>query len=127
MQDQEAQGPDLELRVSSHRRRFTVAYKLRILEEAERSAAGQVGALLRREGLYSSHLTLWRRQRAAGRLVAGAARKQSAADRELRRALAHEKRDNQRLRQRLERAEIIIAVQKKLSALLQVDLPRVEP
>lgn len=110
--------------MSSHRRRFTVGYKLRILDEAERCEPGQVGALLRREGLYSSHLTLWRRQRSAGRLVAGGARKQSAVERELRRELAGEKRENERLRQRLERAETIIAVQKKLSALLQVDLPR---
>jgi transposase len=118
-------GPDPELRVTSHRRRFTVGYKLRILDEAERCEPGQVGALLRREGLYSSHLTLWRRQRAAGRLVAGGGRKQSAVERELRRELARKKRENERLRQRLERAETIIVVQKKLSALLQVDLPRV--
>jgi len=72
--------------------------------------------LLRREGLYSSHLTLWRRQRAAGRLGPGGGRKQSAVERELRRELAREKRENECLRQRLERAETIIVVQKTLCA-----------
>jgi len=57
------------------RPRFTADYKLRILQEAERRAPGQVGALLRREGLYSSHLTTWRKQREAGSLAALGAKK----------------------------------------------------
>src|SRR5687767_12201719 len=54
----------------ARRRQFTVAYKLRILHEADHCALGQLGALLRREGLYSSHLGNWRRQRAEGTLAA---------------------------------------------------------
>lgn len=64
-------GSDTELRPHTGRRRFTVAYKLRILEQAEACAPGELGAPLRREGLYSSHLTKWRRQRAAGALRSG--------------------------------------------------------
>jgi transposase-like protein len=65
--------PDPEVPERARRRQFTGAYKLRILEEAAACCApGQVGALLRREGLYSSHLVDWRRQRAAGTLAAHA-------------------------------------------------------
>ena len=119
--------PDPELRGSVRRRRFTAGYRARILEEADQCAPGQVGALLRREGLYSSHLTLWRRQRAAGDLQARGGRKAGAAERQLRRDLARVQREKETLQRRLERAETIIAVQKKLSTLLQMDLPRVEP
>ena len=59
---------DSEVVVPAKRRQFTVADKLRILEETDRCEAGQIGAVLRREGLYSSHLTKWRRQRAEGQL-----------------------------------------------------------
>ena len=63
--------PDPEVAPRVKRRTFTAAYKLRILQEADLcDQAGQIGALLRREGLYSSHLTTWRRQRAAGQLKA---------------------------------------------------------
>ncbi len=119
--------PDPELRGEVRRRRFTAGYKARIVEEADRCPPGQLGALLRREGLYSSHLTLWRRQRAAGQLAARGGHKAGAAERQLRRELARVQREKAVLQRRLERAEIIIAVQKKLSTLLQVDLPRVEP
>ena len=61
-------APDPEVRPKGGRRRFTTEYKLRILKEAEECGPGGVGALLRREGLYSSHLTVWRRQLAAGAL-----------------------------------------------------------
>jgi transposase-like protein len=64
--------PDSEVRPDGRRRTFTVEYKLRILAEADRSSeSGAIGALLRREGLYSSHLTDWRRQRNAGELRSG--------------------------------------------------------
>jgi transposase len=110
--------PDPEVPAKASRRRFTAAYKRRILEQAEQCAPGELGALLRREGLYSSHLTKWRAQRAAGRLQG---RKKTAGKAELDAALkrvAAVERENRRLRQRLERAETIISVQKKLSSLL---------
>jgi len=110
--------PDPEVPAKATRRRFTAAYKSRILEQAERCAPGELGALLRREGLYSSHLTKWRTQRAAGRLQG---RRKTAGKAELDAALkrvAAVERENRRLRQRLERAETIISVQKKLSSLL---------
>jgi transposase len=113
--------PDPEVPAKATRRRFTAAYKLRILEQAEQCAPGELGALLRREGLYSSHLTKWRAQRAAGRLQG---RKQTAGKVELDAALkrvAAVERENRRLRQRLERAETVISVQKKLSSLLGLD------
>ena len=59
---------DTEVAAKAQRRHFSAAYKLRILQEAERCSQGEIGALLRREGLYSSHLTTWRRQREAGQL-----------------------------------------------------------
>jgi len=116
-------GPDPEVRPKG-RRRFTAAFKLRILEQAERCAPGELGALLRREGLYSSHLTKWRQQRATGTLsVAG---KRAATPEDLRLALqqlAKVERENRRLRQQLDRAETIISVQKKLASLLQLGSP----
>lgn len=114
-------GPDPEVRPKG-RRRFTAAFKLRILEQAERCGAGELGALLRREGLYSSHLTQWRRQRAAGTLST-AGKQAGTPTEELRTALQQVvkvERENRRLRQQLDRAETIIAVQKKLSSLLQI-------
>jgi len=114
-------GASTELRPrAGGRRRFTAEYKLRILEAAAACAPGEVGALLRREGLYSSHLTKWRQQRAAGGL---GPRERAAQSAEAARHTARVERENRRLRQRLERAETIIAVQKKLCSLLQPSLP----
>ena len=113
------EGPDPELRPRAGRRRFTTAYKLRVLAEADRCAKGEIGTLLRREGLYSSHLTDWRRQREAGLLATGKGRAAGEVE-EARRALARAQRENRRLQERLARAETIISVQKKLSALLQL-------
>jgi len=110
------------------RRRFTVAYKLGILSQADRCGPGEVGILLRREGLYSSHLTKWRRQQATGALRTAGHKRAGAAE-ELRTALqqlAKAERENRQLRGRLERAETIISVQKKLSSLLQPGLLEVE-
>lgn len=120
-------APDPEVRPQAARRRFTAAYKQRILAEAGRCAPGELGALLRREGLYSSHLTKWRRQLATGALGSGG--KRPGRPDELRDALQHlakAERENRRLRQRLERAEIVIEVQKKLSSLLQTPPPEGE-
>ena len=99
------------------RRYFSAEYKRRILREADQcTQPGQVGALLRREGLYSSHLTSWRRQRERGNLGTQK-RGPSAADPAVK-EVERLRRENDRLRKRLEKAETIISVQKKLSDLL---------
>ena len=116
---------EVEVVGKAERRRFTAAYKRRVVQEADRCRKpGEVGALLRREGLYSSHLTAWRAARARGELAgAGAKRrgpKPTPAPREAKRILELE-RENRRLRARAERAEALVEVQKKLSALLHQD------
>ena len=107
--------PDPQVVPTAERRRFSVEYKLRILAEADRCTEyGQIGALLRREGLYSSHLTTWRRQRDQGTLGQKRGRKPDPQAAEIKRL----ERENELLRTRLERAEHIIDVQKKLAQLL---------
>lgn len=115
--------PDPQVSEKASRRRFSKAYKLRILKEADAcTKPGQIGALLRREGLYSSSLTAFRKQQAEGRLVerscehSSAQRKERAAERQRQaRLLAHLQKENQKLRTLLE-------VQKKLADLLGIDL-----
>ena len=107
------------------RRRFTAAYKLRILQEADQSAPGELGALLRREGLYTSHLTTWRRQREAGQLAALAPQKRGRKADPLAGELARLKRENVKLQARLARADLIIDAQKKLLVLLNQPIPDV--
>jgi transposase len=118
--------PDPEVVPQAKRRRFNAKYKLRILEEADAcSQPGEIGALLRREGLYSSYLTAWRRQRERGQLD-GLSPKKRGRKPSIDEALAKEmdalKRENQRLESRLQQAETIIEVQKKLSGLLGLTL-----
>jgi len=109
--------PETEVVARPKRRRFRAAYKLRILDEADRcTEPGAIGALLRREGLYSSNLTTWRRQRERGEPT-GAKRGRKPASNEAK-ELKQLQRENQRLKRKLERAETIIEVQKKLSQLL---------
>ena len=114
------QIPDPEVVPQAKRRQFSAQYKLRILEEADRcTERGQIGELLRREGLYSSYLSKWREQRARGQLQGLAPQKrgrpaQAGAATEL----ARLRQENKQLRTQLEQAEIIIDVQKKLSKLL---------
>jgi transposase-like protein len=106
----------------ARRRRFTGAYKLGILRQAEScTEPGELGALLRREGLYSSHLTKWRQQREAGALAGLTPKKRGRKARSvdpLAARVAELERENGRLRQKLQRAETIIEVQKKLSEVL---------
>jgi len=121
-----AGGGDPEVPEKAKRRQFDSAYKLRILEEADRSTeVGQLGELLRREGLYSSHLTLWRRQRDEGSL-AGLTPKRRGRKVKRKDPLAKEnaklRRENQRLTERLRQAETIIDVQKKVSEMLGIPL-----
>jgi len=128
--EQETQAPDPEVFPRAERRQYTGQYKLRILEEVEQcTERGQVGALLRREGLYSSHLSKWRRQRAEGQLQALSPQKRGRKAQEVGvEELARLERENERLRARLEQAEMIIDVQKKLSRLLglPVENPRID-
>ena len=115
-------GP--EVPEKAKRRRFEAAYKLRILAEAERClAAGQLGELLRLEGLYSSHLTTWRKQRDEGVLEALTPKKRGRRPRrQAPVALEKERleRENRRLAERLRQAETIIEVQKKVSEMLGI-------
>ena len=102
------------------RRRFTHEYKARILDEADRcTEPGQLGELLRREGLYSSHLTNWRRQREEGLSPKRRGRKPMPNKKE-RQELERLRRANKRLAERLRQAEMIIDVQKKVSEMLGI-------
>jgi transposase len=118
--------PDSEVRARAARRRFTAEYKLRIVREADAcTGAGELGALLRREGLYSSHLATWRRQRDAGALSALSPKKRgrpAPAASPLARRVAELEREKVRLERRLKQAETIIAVQKKISEVLGISL-----
>jgi transposase len=106
------------------RRRFTAEYKLRIVREADAAVAsgveGAVGALLRREGLYSSHLTEWRHLRDAGELAGLAPKKRGRKSHKnpLADELAKLQRENARLQRELHKANTVIDVQKKVAALL---------
>jgi transposase-like protein len=117
-----AEVPDPEVVPQAKRRRFSAAYKKRILEEVDRcTQPGEIGALLRREGLYSSHLSKWREQRERGQLQGLAPKKRgrkAATKSELETELRQLRQEQQRLQARLEQAETIIEVQKKLSQLL---------
>ena len=117
-----AMPPDPEVAATAKRRRFSGAEKRRILLEADRcTKPGEIGALLRREGIYSSMLATWRKQRGQAERAALAPQKRGpkpdAALAERRRVDQLE-RENARLRGKLERAQVIIDVQKKLCTLL---------
>lgn len=115
----EAEVPDPEVVPRAKRRQFSAQYKLRILTEADQcSQRGEIGALLRREGLYSSHLTTWRKQRDRGQLQGLSPKKRGRKPDPQAAELARLQRENERLKVRLEQAETIIEVQKKLSQML---------
>jgi transposase len=115
--------PDPEVPERATRRRFSADYKLAVLKEVDAATEpGAIGALLRREGLYSSHLVDWRRQRDAGALVAlGRPRGRPRPDPKDQ-EIARLRNDNERLRRRLGQAEKIIEVQGKVSELLGISL-----
>lgn len=101
------------------RRHFTVSYKLRILQEADAcTKPGQIGALLRREGLYFSNLSIWRRQSARGELNGLSPKNRGPQVDADAREIDRLKRENDRLKKKLDKAATIIEVQKKLSQLL---------
>lgn len=108
--------PDPEVVPRAARRQFSAAYKRRIVAEAEASTkSGEIGELLRREGLYSSHLTNWRRELAAGTL--GGKRRGRPAE-PLAAENAQLRQENERLRRELEKTQLIIDAQKKLAEVL---------
>ena len=120
------QVPNPEVEAKAVRRRFSAKYKRSVLEQADRcTGRGDIGALLRREGLYSSHLTSWRRQREEGALGGLAPRKRgrkpdpATAER---RVIAKLNKENERLRGQLKKAQTIIEVQKKLSEILEIPM-----
>ena len=117
------QQPDPEMVLRAKRRQFSASYKLRILQEAEAcEQAGQIGALLRREGLYSSQLSEWRRERQAGELQGLAAKARGRKRNEQAAESAALRRENEQLKARLAQAELIIAAQKKLAQALEQTL-----
>lgn len=107
------------------RRRFSVEEKRRILGAADACAPGTLGALLRREGIYSSLLAAWRAQRDCGDLDAGVLRKRASRKSEgqaLQRRNAELERENRKLNRRLQRAELILDIQKKAAGLMGIEL-----
>ena len=129
--DAPAGGPvlvvaDPEVPEKAQRRRFTAEYKLRTLEEADAcTEPGQIGELLRREGLYSSHLSKWRQQRREGTLRGLSPRKRGRkpqAKNPLAKKVTQLERENSVLQERLRQAEVIIDVQKKVSQVLGIPL-----
>ncbi len=126
---EERTAPSPEVLEKPVRRRFTVEYKARILAEADAcSEPRMLGELLRREGLYSSHLSIWRRQRDEG-VLAGLTPKRRGRKSKPKSPLTDEnerlRRENGRLKEKLRQAELIIDVQKKVSEMLSI--PRKSP
>ena len=118
-------APDPEVPEKKPRRRFTAAYKLRILQAAEQcQESGRIGVLLRKEGLYFPHLTTWRRQREEGSLQGFEPQKRGHRAKPQNPSAEHIaqlEKENQRLKQQLRKAEIIIEAQKKISEILGID------
>ena len=117
---------EVEVSAKVERRRFTADYKRKVLRQAEQcKESGQIGALLRREGLYWSNLSKWRKQRESGEL-AGLSVKRRGPQRREKNPIADRvkelERDNERLKRRAERAERIVELQKKISEILGIEL-----
>ena len=117
---------EVEVAAKPTRRRYTAEYKHRILREAETcTRQGELGALLRREGLYSSNLTVWRKQRERRELEGLSQKKRGPSSKEknpLAAKVATLERENRRLRARSERAEGLVELQKKVSEILGIEL-----
>ena len=115
--------PDPAVEAKPMRRRFTAEYKVRILREVERAKEpGEVGAILRREGLYSSHLTHWRQERDRVAKAALAARRRGPKPRVEDPRIKQLERENARLERKHRQAEIIIEFQKKLATALGISM-----
>jgi transposase-like protein len=121
---------ETEVSAKAKRRRFSAAEKLRILREADAcTKPGEQGALLRREGLYSSHLTEWRRARERGELDALSPKKRGRKAKEvdpLEKKIAELQRSLEKAEMRAKRAEALVELQKKVSELLGIQLPKAD-
>jgi transposase-like protein len=119
---------ETEVSSKARRRRFTAEYKRKILSEVDAcTKPGEIGALLRREGLYSSSLGEWRRARERGALAALTPRKRGPAPKvphPLERKVVEQAQEIARLQRRAERAEGLVELQKKVSELLGIQLPK---
>jgi transposase len=116
-------APDPEVSAKVQRRHFSVEYRLRIVKQADAcKKPGELGALLRREGLYSSLLTNWRRQREQGALVSLRARKRGPKPRPIDPRVKQLEAENARLQRKLQQADTIITVQKKVAEILGIPL-----
>ena len=128
--DRNGDDPDPEVADKATRRRFSTEYKRRIVGKADKcTKAGEVGALLRREGLYSSILSTWRKQYAAGELAGTGSVKRGpkAQQKEVRdKRIAELERETRRLQRKLAQAETIIGIQKKVATLLGIPLKSVD-
>jgi len=114
-----ADPPDPAVVERAKRRRFSAEYKLRILREADACRGdGDIGALLRREGLYSSHLVCWRKQRDEGLISRKRGRKANPS----RKRIKELESEVARLKKRLKRADLLLDIQKKASELLGIPL-----
>jgi transposase-like protein len=119
------QPQETEVVAKAKRRSFTVKYKRKIVREADAcKEPGEIGALLRREGLYSSHLTTWRREVEERELAALSPKKRGPKVDERDRKIANQAREIEQLKARAERAELIVEIQKKVSSILGVELPK---
>jgi transposase len=130
---QQQVAPETEVSAKARRRRYTAKYKLKILQKADAYAregrTGEISAMLRREGLYSSHLTAWRKARESGELAGLAPKKrgpkaQPPDPRD--RTIAEQEREIAKLTRRAERAEALVELQKKVSEILGIALPEPE-
>lgn len=116
---------DPEVVLRAKRRQFSAQEKQRILQEAEAcTEPGQVGALLRREGIYASHLSAWRREQKADQAQRLSAKQRGRPNDEARREVSQLRRENEQLKEQLAQAELIISAQKKLAQALEQTLSR---
>ena len=127
MMSLKAERLETEVSDKAKRRRFTAKYKLRILRQAAAcTERGELGALLRREGLYSSHLTSWRSQAERGELAGLTARRRGPKPKPVDprdKRIVQLERELKEMNRRAERAEALVEVQKKLSELLGIAIP----
>jgi transposase len=115
--------PNTEVVAKAKRKQFTVAEKQRILREVDAcQGSGEIGAMLRREGIYSSYLTTWRRQRDSGELQGMSSQKRGPKPNPDAIELAKLRREHERLKERMRQAELIIEVQKKVALMLGANL-----
>ena len=117
--------PNPEVTEKTTRRRFTAKYKLVILEKTDNAAQGEIGAVLRREGLYSSLLSKWREQRERGELAGLSPKKRGRKKKEvnpLTKRVTELERDKRRLERKIAQQQVLLDIQKKVSELLGIPL-----